>query len=653
MPEVSLADAFASLNEFPFANLVPDNSFNDFNERAKELLNGCSPSIEMLGGLYEHIHKFPLHIDADSNFDIPTHIQEKDKRRLAGQFYTPASIVDYCFERALEAHEDNFMSTLKSNSSKYEDALQISVSDDFASTTKILDPACGTGNFLLGAIRIVRQALGEVQPELLLNTVYSNVFGAELDGRATCLARICVLIALLDCWHQKPQDELRRLLVRLRSNIVNTDTLFAAPEQSEIGDFAIVITNPPYVSFGARNQPKLSSGANKYLRNKFPASTEYKIRVHSIFQEIALRYTAAGGVSTLLVPDGFLTGGYYKNLRQCLLRSSRLCSFAELPVDTVPGAVVGRWCVATYKNQSATNHDYPVRLFSRMDKTETEFSIPKSILVSKDQNRFRLVFNEIDMHLAKLIDRLEPLSSEFTGHSGIRALHGQNSIVSDRSRGKTWKKGIVSGTSVLPHVVTWTGTWIHVNPRLLYKGGFDPAIMEMPKMLIRQTGDCIVAGFDGSGFYHLNNVHSLTRQPHCHRSMGFMDGLMNSAFWLYIYRMKTREQGRALAQIDIETLESMPLPEEQPLLEKQIELLITFYQRAISNSRQVLAARISRAIDGLVYQIYELDDETIKQIEAGCGKLSDTVHSLPGFDELRELLNQAVSDEVVCASPSL
>ncbi|HEY9733968.1 MAG TPA: TaqI-like C-terminal specificity domain-containing protein [Drouetiella sp.] len=680
----TLSEVWTRAGAYPFANDLNENVFLELLERARMLLHGCSATIEMIGALYEHVQKFPLQIDADGNFDISTHIQVKDKRRLVGQFYTPADIVDYCFERATDSEKDKFIIALKSNIALFEDAHAKPRSADFDSAATVLDPSCGTGNFLLGAIRLFRKFSDN--PVTIMRLACSNLFGFELDGRAAALTRISIMIALKDAWMKIPATELKPAIEvmfgQLRQNIQNVDSVYAAPELlsnnkgagklqivcasnfdrtcvpdgrlNNSGDeektYALVITNPPYVSFGARNQPKLPDSSTVYLRSKFPQSAEYKIRIHSIFQDIGLRLIRVGGVASLLVPDGFLTGGYYKKLRQLLLSQSKLRSLAELPPDTVPGAVVGRWCVASYERSERIPSDYQVALFSHINEKSESYSLPKSLLVSRDQNRFRLVFNDIDQKLCKLVDKLEPLSTQFRGRTGIRALHGQRSIVGDEPKGERWRRGIVSGSSVTPHMVTWNGDWLNIDASLLYKGGFDAQVIEKPKLLIRQTGDCLIAAYDEDGLYHLNNVHSLSQRSSANLSLHFIDGLLNSRFWLYIYRLKTREQGRALAQIDIETLESMPLPEGNADLERQVALFTQLFRKSNQAHEQVLRSRISRAIDKLVYDLYELDEMIVQQIERCCGKLNEGTACLPTASEMLTLQQLAESEEVVCRS---
>lgn len=676
-----LTEVLSKSEAYPFSNNLALESFASYFAQAKTTLRDLTPQVELIGALYEHINKFPMHINAEGFVDLPIHIQEKDKRRMVGQFYTPAHIVDYCFERAIESEKEKFIINLKSMLHVNGEGCAGVTPSTGAPQLSILDPSCGTGNFLLGALRMMDKQCHDTDPAQMLRVVASTVFGFELDGRAAALARVSVLIALVRKWcllaEPERHTQMSHLWSHLRRNIVNVDTLYAAPDSfgtavslatqldERINEciidstaikvfqkrFDLIITNPPYVSYGARNQPKLNDGATTYLRQKYPGSSEYKIRIHSIFQDIALRFAKAEGFACLLVPDHFLTGAYYRKLRSLILEKSRLISLAELPASTISGAVVGRWCVATYRRtvENSAGADYSVKLFTMAELEPLSYKLTKSRLVTRDLSRYRLVFNKIDEKLCQVIDSLDPLSTQFQGRTGIRALSGQRSIVSREAQGERFRPGLISGASVQPHLVTWAGDYLNVDPALLFKGGFDESVIESPKILIRQTGDRLVAGFDDQKLYHLNNIHSLSGKKSAALSLFVVDALLNSTLWLYLYRLKTREQGRALAQIDIETLETMPLPASDFQLEKEIAALTRLYRRLKLSERPALLPSIERALDRMIYELYDLDEDIVRQIERCCGKLSDSTVVLPTESQLLDLQKLAGAEGV--ASP--
>jgi hypothetical protein len=164
----------------------------------------------------------------------------------------------------------------------------------------------------------------------------------------------------------------------------------------------------------------------------------------------------------------------------------------------------------------------------------------------------------------------------------------------------------------------------------LFSGGFDPAVVELPKLVVRQTGDRVIAGYDDSGLYHLNNIHSFSPvAPADPARLQFFSGLLNSAFWLYLYQLKTREDRRALAQIDIETVESMPIPESDPTLEAYIGSFADAVRRGTGDADSHL-----RAIDRLVYALYNLDGQEVEHVENYARARRSTMQVLPTLDEV-------------------
>jgi hypothetical protein len=636
--QFSLCKWFYRTGMFPFADgqgYIDDETFIAACKSAFDA--DLAPTIELLGSLYEQIVNFPLEIGGNGSVAMPTNIQRKENRRRVGQFYTPPQVVDYCLQVGLGKDSTLLMNGIKANK-----------------PFKILDPSCGTGNFLLGAIRLLSFENLSAQERLWF--VANCLHAIELDGRAASVARLSLLVAQRDSLYELSDQQgpgettlaADELLRALRRHIVVQDTLLAAADlmndsSPPLASYDLVITNPPYISFGARNQPVLPQSQSRFLRAVYPCSAEYKIRVHSIFQDIALRYAREGGLAVLLVPDGFLTGSFYCRLRGLLLERTRLKHFSELRDDTVVDAVVGRWSVACYIRDSKPDKgNYQVDLYSEVEgngkRAPLNFQLPLSIFVTKDKNRFRLLFDETDKQICLLTDQLMPLNTVMRGHTGMRARHGQSSIVSQHCRGDFWRKGIRSGAQVTAHRVHWDGCWLCVDPSILFKGGFDEHIVEQPKLMVRQTADRLIAGFDDNCLYHLNNVHSFSPlKPDL--DLHYISGLFNSSLWLYLYRLRTREDGRALAQIDIETVEMLPLPGDDRKLAPQIATL----SRRLSLEREQTGADllsfIERSIDRLIYEAYRLTPEQVAHVERlvhGVDAIGSCLESLPECGQIME-----------------
>lgn len=644
--------------EYPFANPISKELEEEiFDISQKELSSRLAPDVELLGTLFEQIANQSLDISLENEAKVGFDIQAKDRRRIVGQFYTPPHVVKYCFDIAFGRNSADLINRLrraKSGTDMPDQQFRIEIEGDPA--FKILDPSCGTGNFLSGFLQFLDSQLSEsVEPEEIYALACNSLFGRELDPRAAALARLAVTISTAGQVKKICGQDLegrstcvhlyKHLGQKLKKHIVVCDSILDAAELPT-GDenvFDLVITNPPYVSFGARNQKVLLDTTARFLKRRYAEAAEYKVRYHSIFQDIAIRYTATGGSIVLLVPDGFLTGSYYRKLRRLLLSNCRIQSLSELPARVIPEAVVGRWCVAHYiKENSAANYcvnlstyidDHGQAITSSIDLSGgRNYSLPISELHDKSNDAFRLLFDKYDHKLLQITDQLPRLKSVVTGYTGIRSLSGKNSITARRPLNKTWRRGITSGAQVRRFLVAWDGDWININPELLFKGGFNERIIENPKILVRQTGDSLVCAYDKSGLYHLNNVHSfspaLSKDPT--RDLLSLCALINSTLWRHLYRLRTRETGRALAQVDIDTVESMPLQLISQESSQLIAYLATIIAELISfgsiaspecsQKSDDLILFIDRSIDRLIYDAYELEPEIIQRVESVSAK---------------------------------
>lgn len=659
---------------FPYTTDLLDELATKLETEYFPILDAAlSPHLSLIGTLYELVCGEPISVGIDKSNHCLDDIRISNKRKTSGQFYTPSSVVSYCLSMVFSKDSQEFMKSIKVNA----EVSMHHVCHEKAQTKhvfKMLDPSCGTGNFLIGALRCLKET--GCTPGVLVNFAAFSLYGIELDPRAASLARISVLLAIGQelqsvsnsaSWQIGERTNLISGIYRnLCDHIVESDAILESIcNQRTLDDFDLVITNPPYLSFGARNQPKLPASSSTFLRRLFPNSAQYKISFYSVFQDICIRYAREGGRVVLLVPDSFLTGQYFEKLREHILLQTKVLSLTELPDNTIPGAVVGKWCVAVYERRRtiAKTHDTSVDLYSfdNIDDEKYARSYKTSLakLVSRDRSRFRLLFHPLDEQIVRRLEDLPPLYTVLRGHTGIRALKGRDSIVSNKKVSETWKRGLASGKHVVPYRVEWGGDWLNIDPSLLFGGGFDPIVIDNPKILIRQTADSIIAAIDATGLYHLNNVHSFS-QASTTISLHALVAVLNSTLYRYLYRVKTREGGRALAQIDIETVESLPIAFIQADI---CQGLHTLAERLISLSKCQETARecgccdknlisfTRRCVDRLVYELYGISEFEVEHIEEYVRAGASPRVEIPGVDEaLREAGFQAATGEGKCRS---
>ncbi len=623
-------------------NLLSDKCRLTIWQQATQCLESMlEASSDLVSSIYEQFSFLPLKLDSNGDF----YIQKDRARRISGQFYTPPWVVQYCFDISLTKNSDAIIDRINQCARS---ATAADLSCDMP--IRILDPSCGAGNFLQGVIEwFAKKGMG---PSQLAELVKHSLYGVDIDGKAISIARL-LLIVQLSAYLQEEIDkhglvyadkQLKGLFDSLQQHLVVADSVVNAAEKNGggasaksgedwttcLGTFDLVATNPPYVSFGSRDQRQIPPSWSAYVRSNYPEASEYKIRLHSLFQDIALRYLKEGGQSVLLLPDAFLTGRFYEKLRLKLLADSRIRSFTELPGATIGDATVGGWLIAHYEKDGRQNKTYDMQVNS----LAANCSLPMSVeaLVSKDRSRFRLLFDRKDLEIWLHLDSLPTMQSLIKGRTGIRSRFGQATIVAASKQGANWQKGIVSGSEVVRHEITWAGSWINVDAHLLFAGGFDAEVIGKAKLLVRQTGERIIAALDDCGLHHLNNVHSFSLRnvdsQNAWRQYLWLDGMMNSTLWLYLYQSKSREAGRALAQIDIEMVESMPAP---PMNSKVTDAIATLVEQLRLNLGNNLFAT-ERHIDRLVYDLYGLTEAQVEHIESECRVKLAVDDALPSME---------------------
>ena len=507
-----------------------------------------TPEAELLRGDFQ-LGQAPELLYIMENSADPGHFLElvmdhcnKLQRKDEGTFYTPSSVAGKMFRRSLEI--------FRKNNPSPESLLNI----------KVLDPACGSGEFILEALKVLFEEFRLLKPDVPANILLEQIISSNLYG----IDCNCNAVQLLWC----------RLKIAggnavLLENFIVKDVLEysdAAACFNKNIKFDIVIGNPPYVSYGLRNAGKIDKNRAAELRKRFPFSAEYKITLYAVFIEFALNSTAPNGVQSFIVPDSFLCGQYFTKLRNFMLKTTSFDYFYLIKqklFDAVPGTLV---IYIASKNIPSENHEFKTVLLNGktpFELPENGYTMQQSSLEKNPRQKFRLFFNE-DIHkrimdiesksVCKLGDLLELAS-------GLIAKKGKSSIVADKpQQDGIYQRGLVSGREITASgTVNYQGYFINSDPAKI-KSGLKNIDYSQPKILIRQTGDRIISAVDRNGLLVLNNIHVGTAKR-SNLDLERLSQYLNSSEMCFYYQAITLEANRPMAQIDLETLRELPMKE--------------------------------------------------------------------------------------------
>jgi len=322
-PYQAMIKKFRELDKIYNSDLFDKHSFEEWNEyggateNVVEILYGKKNYFEydfsiipadVLGSVYENYLGYKPEQSKKDLFGADVTLEKNlRKRKEHGIYYTPKPIVDYIVEHALGPVLDNCKS----------------IND--LKKVKILDPACGSGSFLVAAFNylVKKYEYFHVQPDVFLkiSILENNIYGVDLDEQAIELARLNLLLNTFDSQVKLPD---------LGNNIKNGNSLISGTDEelknyfgknfrdrnpfnwkecySDVfkqGGFDCIIGNPPY---GA----ELSEQEKNYFSQKFNiGSTDTAI----LFVKHALGLLKDGGRLGFIIPKAFCFASNYKKLR--------------------------------------------------------------------------------------------------------------------------------------------------------------------------------------------------------------------------------------------------------------------------------------------------------------------------------------------------
>jgi adenine-specific DNA-methyltransferase len=207
---------------------------------------------------------------------LPREVRARD-----GVYYTPPPLVSRLLDAAEEAGVD-------------------------WSTARVLDPACGGGAFLGPvAIRMVAGLRG-CNRRVVVRNVITRLRGFEIDPFAAWMSQIFLTATL------------HTLLGGAETGAGDVVTVCNSLLQLEPEAFDLVVGNPPY--------GRVTLSAEQ--RAPFRRSLFGHANLYGVFLDLAIHKSKPqGGVIAYVTPTSFLSGEYFKRLRELLAREANPVSF--------------------------------------------------------------------------------------------------------------------------------------------------------------------------------------------------------------------------------------------------------------------------------------------------------------------------------------
>lgn len=489
-------------------------------------------------------------------------VEEKPEvRKAGGVYYTPTYVVNYIVANAIGT-------------------LVLDKSPKQVSRLRVLDPACGSGSFLIGAYQYLldwhrdwyvadgpakhrrklyegaggewRLATAEKR-RILLN----NVYGVDIDPQAVEVTKLSLLLKVLEGENEQTlASQLRmfheRALPDLGSNIKSGNSLIASdfydgrqltmldedeqyrvnvfdwesefPDILRAGGFDAVVGNPPY---GMVSDQTL----REYFESRYE-TTEGRFDNYELFIERGIKLCRTKGLLGLIVPSPLLSNLYARKLRRFLLGKS-IREISNFGMDVFSDPTI-HTCIIVVANE-APNGGSEVMVRKQITAVEQlrgsyDYALPQPRLGSSEGATFDIFF---DPSVAGLAEKLAATSVPLGDICFIRQCikTGNDEVYVrrfDSTPDEPWK-ATLRGRSITRYSTRETnlflkyGSWLARNWKNI-------SFYETPKIGVRETGNRITATLDLENRYLLSSLYAIypkdDAEPH---SLLYLLGLINSA----------------------------------------------------------------------------------------------------------------------------
>ncbi|EGO65554.1 N-6 DNA methylase [Acetonema longum] len=548
----------------------------------------------------------------------------REVRKALGLYYTPGYIIDYILQRTVS---------------------EIDVRDDpFVS---ILDPACGSGSFLLAAYDILRAKFVAALPELQkkygsltyewqqgncqitlsggeywqeehihYHILTHCLFGADIDRAAVRLAaeHLSLRDAACEVWprHLIACDSLMHW--EARSQPAGETESAAAGFWQRTFDY--IVGNPPYIPITQMTQEQ-----KQYYRARYQTATG-RMNAFALFLERCIAKT--GKKAGFIVPGRLLLNTQYGSIRRLVLENTWIEEIFETDAAVFPEAVVDTVILILNRNKRWAPGDKT--LIRRMTRAGcSEQPVEQNRFLATDHAYIQTHTSTAEMGLLQTIRSRSALLGDIAQvRDGIiQGRVGNELFLGEKPTHDGYAKPVLFGQDIHCYQLTPGRQYIWYHSEKLTalerqrtagrEIGLrlrEPGIFERPKILSRQTADRIIACMDETGHYYMNTLHSAyVTDPEF--NPWYVLAVLNSQLSRFYYTRYTGEAGQAYAQVKIANLKGLPIPRA----DRESQAGIAHLARQLQNpstphdhaGRQVLFTEI----DARLFQLLRLTPEEV------------------------------------------
>jgi len=456
---------------------------------------------------------------------------------------------------------------------------------------RILDPAVGDGVFLAGASRF----LSELRPRV----EGPRLCGIDVDPAAIDAAR-------------------RNLGPGVR--LVEADALAPSPPSGWRGGFHAVIGNPPWGGWSRR----AGDAARPGYAARFETARGF-LEPSALFVERATSLLCDGGRLGFVLPDYLLLKAY-PALRGHLLANYRIEEMIHWG-RAFPGVGLDAFTLVARRDASR-RRSWVVACFPdgpsgrRVDRPQRRFE-------EAHDRVFNLAMDDATSALlARMTARGTPLGDLLETHEGIHSGNIRRRLFvppgAPAPAGRL-ERLVLGRGEIRPYALRWGGWRVRYDRGVVRRERGEYANLGHerwyagPKILVRRTGDRLIAALDQEGLFASNNLFVALPRPGLAVPLEYVEAWLNTAQATWCFRAVSPRTGRLFAELKLKHLNRLPVP--LPRRRAQADRVVKLARRM----RRASSAADRRALETVFARIAGLSPEEARLVELHTHRGADSL----------------------------
>lgn len=497
-------------------------------------------------------------------------LQNQHGRKSDGQFYTPKEVVQQILQQ---------------------------VDIDITKDKIIMDPACGSGQFLLEAFNQLDAFYQKIYPVLSKTKRYSDILlslvGVDIDEIACLIARFNLL---------KRSEFLSSTVPTIicKNTLKKTSDLFEPnPLQQYEKKVDIVIGNPPW-------------GAGLTLEEKSYFQKNYKVgqvglNTFTLFIERAFDFLENnGGKLGFLIPEAYLKIKNHQLSRQQVLNKSKIKALqvcGDVFKKVYAPALIIVIETINDESQRVSNN---IRASKSLSDGNGTILIPQKTFYSTHENIFNINHSDRAEEIKRKLREQEVKYLKDNALFFLGIVTGNNKKHLTTVNGNPGQSPILVGEDVNKFRINFSGHYFIYDKGELQQLAPKEYYLEPEKLLYKFISSKLIFAYDSQSYFMLNNINGVIPKI---QGVGprYIVALLNSKLLQYYYS-STFFTVKVLRG----NLEKLPLRVVSAEQQLALEKIVQDAEKAKSESE---IRKHTSILDEAVYSLYGLDGEEIDFVE--------------------------------------